>query len=78
MMPDVNGPEVYNTFLQRWPALVPRMIFMTGGAFTATAGDFIERAVAPIMSKPFRLDELKKLVRDRVAAVRSNGGAPSA
>ena len=78
MMPDVSGPEVYSTIADRWPSLVSRLIFMTGGAFTATTGDFIERGLAPVISKPFRLDDLKKLVRDRVAALRASAREPLA
>jgi len=75
MMPDISGPEVYTTIAGRWPELLGRIVFMTGGAFTASTGDFIERGVAPIIAKPFRLDELRKLVRERVAAVRAHIGS---
>ena len=78
MMPDIGGPEVYATIAARWPDLLGRMIFMTGGAFTAATGDFIERAVVPIIPKPFRLDELRKLVRERIAALRADARAAPA
>jgi signal transduction histidine kinase len=68
VMPDIGGPEVYATINERWPALTPRLIFMTGGAFTDATGAFIDRALTPIVFKPFRLGELKALVRKHIAA----------
>jgi DNA-binding NtrC family response regulator len=72
MMPDIGGTEVYATIAERWPELLGRLIFMTGGAFTAATADFIERGVVPMIPKPFRLDELRRLVRERIAALRSS------
>src|SRR5207244_3729488 len=35
MMPDVGGVELYQTLQQRQPGTERRLVFMTGGAFTA-------------------------------------------
>jgi signal transduction histidine kinase len=66
VMPDIGGPEVYATIAERWPQLVDRLVFMTGGAFTPATAEFIDRALTPVLPKPFRLDELTRLVRERV------------
>ncbi len=71
VMPEIGGPEVYATIAERWPKLISRMVFMTGGAFTAASGDFIERVRPFVFSKPFRLDELRGLVRRRLIMLRS-------
>ena len=71
VMPDIGGPEVYATIAERWPKLTARMVFMTGGAFTAATGDFIERVRPYVFPKPFRLDELRALVRRRLIMLRS-------
>ncbi len=71
VMPDIGGPEVHATVAERWPKLIARMVFMTGGAFTAATGDFIERVRPYVFSKPFRLDELRGLVRRRLIMLRS-------
>jgi signal transduction histidine kinase len=71
VMPDIGGPEVHSTIAARWPKLIARMVFMTGGAFTAASGDFIERVRPYVFSKPFRLDELRGLVRRRLIMLRS-------
>jgi DNA-binding NtrC family response regulator len=71
VMPEMGGPEVYATIADRWPKLTARMVFMTGGAFTAATGDFIERVRPHVFPKPFRLDELRALVRRRLIMLRS-------
>ncbi len=71
VMPDIGGPEVYATVAERWPNLTARMVFMTGGAFTQATGDFIERVRPHVFPKPFRLDELRSLVRRRLIMLRS-------
>jgi hypothetical protein len=47
------------------------MVSTTGGAFTAATGDFIERVRPHVFPKPFRLDELRALVRRRLIMLRS-------
>ena len=68
VMPDVGGPEVYATVAEKWPHLTGRLVFMTGGAFTAATGDFVDRVRPFVFPKPFRLDELRDLVRQRITA----------
>ncbi len=68
VMPDVGGPEVYATVAEKWPHLTERLVFMTGGAFTAATGDFVDRVRPFVFPKPFRLDELRHLVRQRITA----------
>ena len=71
VMPEIGGPEVYAAIAERWPKLIARMVFMTGGAFTEATGNFIERVRPHVFPKPFRLDELRALVRRRLIMLRS-------
>jgi DNA-binding NtrC family response regulator len=66
VMPDLSGPEFYTTVANRWPDLVPRLVFMTGGAFTPGTVEFMERVPTRVLSKPFKIDRLKRLVRERL------------
>jgi signal transduction histidine kinase len=66
VMPDLSGPEFYSTVANRWPDLVPRLVFMTGGAFTPGTVEFMERVQTRVLSKPFKIDRLKRLVRERL------------
>jgi hypothetical protein len=45
------------------------MVFLTGGAFTPLAREFLERVPNPRVEKPFNLEELKKVVRDAAQSV---------
>jgi signal transduction histidine kinase len=66
VMPDLSGPEFYATVSKRWPELVSRLVFMTGGAFTPGTVAFMERVPTRVLSKPFKIDRLKRLVRERM------------
>jgi FixJ family two-component response regulator len=65
-MPDLSGPEFYAMVAERWPQLSTRLVFMTGGAFTPGTVEFMERAPTRVLSKPFKIDQLKRLVRERM------------
>ncbi len=70
VMPDISGPDVYVLIAEKWPRLVSRLVFMTGGAFTPRTMDFIERTRPPVISKPFDLGQLTDLVRKYVREYR--------
>ena len=61
MMPNIGGREVFDAF-SRWPALLPGLIFMTGGTFSEEATAFLERARRPVIYKPFAATELEAMV----------------
>jgi CheY-like chemotaxis protein len=58
MMPETDGPVVYAAIRQRWPALVGRIVFVTGGAFTERNRDFLATVGAPVITKPLRANQL--------------------
>jgi DNA-binding NtrC family response regulator len=68
MMPDLDGAELYEQLRAQRPDLAERVIFVTGGAFTARAREFVERAAVPTLEKPFDIDQVRALVRSRVAS----------
>jgi CheY-like chemotaxis protein len=47
MMPDVNGMQFYQRILRLAPDLARRMVFVTGGAFTTAAREFLDRVPNP-------------------------------
>ena len=55
---------------RRWPALIIlqllRVIFLTGGAFTPSARDFLDKVPNRRLEKPFELGNLRKLVNDSI------------
>jgi CheY-like chemotaxis protein len=62
MMPNGSGADVYAHVEKTRPDLCARMVFMTGGTFRGEARDFLASVKNPCLAKPFRLDELSRLV----------------
>lgn len=65
MMPQMTGMELHAELLRIAPDQAGRMIFITGGAFTPLARDFLEQTAHPRLEKPFDLQQLRALVNDR-------------
>ncbi|UCH28244.1 MAG: response regulator, partial [Myxococcales bacterium] len=59
MMPEVSGMEVYAEVKARRPDLASRFVFMTGGAFTAKAREFVEQTPVVCLEKPFELRQIR-------------------
>jgi len=62
MMPDMSGMDLHEALQQSSPALAERMVFMTGGAYTDRAQEFLERMPTRRLDKPFRPDELERVL----------------
>ena len=67
-MPGVSGADVFEWAASR--ALGPRFVFMTGGAYSREAEDFLARPDVTSVNKPFDVDDLLRVV-DSVAATRA-------
>jgi len=59
IMPDMSGMEFHARLLEVLPELAERVIFMTGGAVSDSARDFLERVPNTCLHKPFTLRELQ-------------------
>ena len=68
MMAQLSGMEVFDIVKRRYPNLQDRFVFMTGGAFTQQAKDFLSGVSNPVVEKPFDIRALRLLVSRRVAA----------
>ena len=67
MMPQVTGMEFFAQLQKVVPEQAPAVVFMTGGAFTAAAREFLESVENPLLEKPFDVDVLRAIVRERLA-----------
>jgi len=67
MMPQQSGVEIYETLKAQRPELLERIVFMTGGAFTAHARAFVEGLPNKRLDKPFNLPELLSVVNGFMA-----------
>ena len=63
MMPEMTGMELHQALDEAAPDQAERTIFLTGGAFTPGAGEFLARVPNPRLEKPFDLRSLRALVR---------------
>ncbi|HEY3668351.1 MAG TPA: ATP-binding protein, partial [Polyangiaceae bacterium] len=68
MMPDVSGSAVYENLKEAHPELLSRFVFMTGGAFTDRARDFMAQYPGEQLEKPFNIADVEKLLRRMTAA----------
>lgn len=66
MMPQVTGIELYNEVSGFDPSQASRMVFLTGGAFTPAAREFLDASTNLRLEKPFDLKELRKLVNELI------------
>ncbi|MGD0678501.1 MAG: response regulator [Polyangiaceae bacterium] len=62
MMPEMTGMEVYSRVERVDPDQARRIIFLTGGAFTAGAREFLDRIPNHVVEKPVRIANLKALI----------------
>ncbi|MBN1210506.1 MAG: response regulator [Myxococcaceae bacterium] len=69
MMAEVTGRQFYELLCQSAPELARRIIFMTGGAYTPASLDFVSRMTSPLITKPFKPEELEKLLAPLLPAV---------
>ena len=66
MMPQMTGVELYEELRRRDPGVAERVIFLTGGAFTASARTFLDGVPNQRVEKPFDPHHLRALINDRL------------
>ena len=68
MMPQMTGMELYDELVRTAPAQADRVVFLSGGAFTAAARAFLDDVPNAHLEKPFDTRQLLALVNDRTRA----------
>jgi PAS domain S-box-containing protein len=68
MMPGMTGMDFHAALAAEFPDQLPRLLFLTGGAATSRARDFLEKSAMPWVQKPFEVAAMRKLVAERLAA----------
>ena len=58
MMPEQTGMDLHADLEKFHPQLCERLVFMTGGAFTSRAREFLTRVPNRVIDKPFTAQEL--------------------
>ena len=67
MMPELTGMDIYQVLRFNRPGYETRLVFMTGGAFTASAKQFLAQVPNARIEKPFNLRALQRMVQKSVA-----------
>jgi nitrogen-specific signal transduction histidine kinase len=68
MMPEMSGMDLHQELSRHLPELTERVVFLSGGAFTASASAFLNRGDIRRLDKPFTSNELRELVRTLLAS----------
>jgi len=64
LMPSMSGMDLYGEVRYRHPGQESKIAFMTGGAFTPRAAQFLSRVQNPRIEKPFDLLAVRAIVRE--------------
>jgi two-component system NtrC family sensor kinase len=62
MMPEISGIDVHAWMARDAPELLPRTIFMTGGAYTLGAREFLDGLPHGYVEKPFEVLDLIQVI----------------
>jgi PAS domain S-box-containing protein len=66
MMPQITGMELHAEVARLDPAQAARFVFLTGGAFTPSAREFLIATTNRRIEKPFDLKDVRRLVNELI------------
>jgi CheY-like chemotaxis protein len=67
-MPELDGLGFFREVEQRYPDLLSRFVFITGTSEHTDYQGFIDEVKVPVLTKPFDMADLVRVVQDRLAA----------
>ena len=67
-MPGLDGIGLYRAGADRFPRLARRFIFITGTSHTPEVRAFVQRTQVRLLSKPFNVDQLRRVVQEVLTA----------
>jgi two-component system NtrC family sensor kinase len=73
-MPNLDGAGLYAQIRDRWPALLSRLLFVSGSSAMPEYADFLRTAQPYILPKPFAIAHLEEAVQ-RMLAVHAGAQA---
>ncbi|MDQ3366395.1 MAG: PAS domain S-box protein [Myxococcota bacterium] len=63
MMPGMTGMDLFHELVREFPREATRMVFVTGGAFTANTAAFLDEVPNERIEKPFSSEALRVMVQ---------------
>ena len=76
LMPEFDGAQLYEATRRVAPESAGRFVFLTGGAFTPRAREFLASVPNPCLAKPFDVRVLRELVDARAPMPDSPADGP--
>ena len=73
MMPSMTGIEFYEELLTTLPQMASRVVFLSGGAMTSKAAEFLRIVPNERVQKPFGVSDLRSMVQAVLAANEHTG-----
>lgn len=67
-MPELDGLGFFREIEQRYPDMLRRFVFITGTSEHTDYQGFIDEVKVPVLTKPFDMVDLVRVVQDRLAA----------
>jgi signal transduction histidine kinase/CheY-like chemotaxis protein len=67
LMPEMTGMDLHRELRRSFPELARRVVFLTGGAFTAAARSFLEEEAVECVEKPFDLQTIRAVIARKLA-----------
>jgi CheY-like chemotaxis protein len=67
LMPEMTGMDLYEAIEARHADMVERMVFLTGGAFTPAAREFLTRKKVTCLEKPFEVAALRAALAQKLS-----------
>ena len=62
-MPGMSGMELYRAIVKLHPEIASRVVFLSGGAFTPEANEFLGKNRNERLEKPFEPVKLRELIQ---------------
>jgi FixJ family two-component response regulator len=73
-MPKMSGMELHASLARRDPESAARIVFISGGAFTPGASEYLSRVKNRLVEKPFDPAGFRRMTDNLVHAARANRG----
>ena len=61
-MPGLDGQRLYNLVKEKYQDVAEKMVFVTGDTASPTARNFLGATGNPVLSKPFTIDDVRRLI----------------
>jgi CheY-like chemotaxis protein len=70
-MPRMSGPQFYERLSALFPELAKRVVFVTGDMFSNDTRSFLQNVKAPVLVKPFTIDEARRVFYQKLQEVQT-------